>query len=409
MKKFSATPHRVQKSYFKRIILFLGAQRRDPWPAIKLIAVLVFAMLLAGEYFGPSKSIPAPATKPDDTAQKVGQMLMIGFRGTDANQNSYIAKAIKELNLGGVILFDYDVPSKTEARNITSPEQTKKLVANLKSHASSGKLLVAVDAEGGKVNRLDPALGFADIPAAKELGKAGVGAALESYWTLARQLAGLGFNINFGPVVDVDINPKNPVIGALGRSYSVDPERVAALARAFVAAHRSFGVLTSLKHFPGHGSSASDSHLGLADVTETYDRTELAPYEQLIKENAADAIMSAHIIDQNIDPELPATLSPKFIDDILRKKLGFDGVVFSDDMDMGAIVDNYGFEDSIVRAINAGCDILIFSNNDKVYDETAPYRARDAILNAVKDGRISRDRVDQAYARITKLKEKLER
>lgn len=332
---------------------------------------------------------------------------MIGFRGTQAPADSYIAKSIVDINLGGVILFDYDVPSKSRLRNITDPEQTKKLVSDLKSYSVKEPLLVAIDAEGGFVNRLKPSLGFTDIPSAQKIGEKGTAAALESYWILAKQLSELGFNINFGPVVDVNINPKNPVIGGLERSYSRDPEKIAPLARAFVAAHRSFGIITSLKHFPGHGSSDNDSHLGLADVTSTYQQSELLPYEQLINDNAVDSVMTAHIINRAIDPIYPATLSPQFIQNILRQKLGFDGVIFSDDMQMGAIVDNYGFEDATVHAINAGCDILVFSNNGNNYDETVPYRARDIIFKAITDGRISEETVNQSYQRIMKLKEKI--
>jgi len=165
--------------------------------------------------------------------------------------------------------------------------------------------------------------------------------------------------------------------------------------------------LTALKHFPGHGSSSSDSHLALPDITQTYEKQELAPYEELIKNGGADSIMTAHVINRNIDPEYPATLSEKFINGILRQDLKFDGVVFSDDMQMGAIINHYGFEDAIIRAINAGCDILIFSNNGGEYDDFVAKRARDAILNAVKEGLISESRINESYARIIKLKEKL--
>jgi beta-N-acetylhexosaminidase len=411
-KKIVIKTARETRKYFFRLARKYY-KRRYLWPAIKIFAVSIFLAIVAMEYFDSLKilppvpeSAPAPAVT-ENFDDKIGQMLMVGFRGTEALPDSYIAETVKNINLGGVILFDYDNPSKSAGRNIASPEQTKQLVADLKKYAGGAPLLVAVDAEGGRVNRLKPELGFINVPSAKDLGNAGVGAALESYWNLATQLSNLGFNINFGPVVDVNVNAKNPAIGALGRSYSAAPEKVIALARSFIAAHRSFNIITGLKHFPGHGSSESDSHLGLPDVTDTYDKKELLPYERLIKESAADSIMTAHIIDRDIDPDYPATLSPKFIQNILRDELGFDGVVFSDDMQMGAIVDNYGFEDAIIRAINAGCDILIFSNNGTNYDETVPYRARDIILKAVSDGRIAKDRINQAYGRIMELKEKI--
>jgi len=389
-KSFSRTAKRVKKQ-FKHADL-----RHNPRPAIKTAAVILFLAAIVMEYFDSR-----PVTPADDIGDKVGQMLMIGFRGTEAPSDSYIAKTISTLNSGGVILFDRDVPTGTAGRNITDYNQTKQLVSQLKSYSAKSPLLVAVDAEGGLINRLKPSLGFIDIPSAKIMGQDSA-AAINDYWDLADELADLGFNVNFAPVVDLDINPDNPVIGGLERSYSTDPRIVSTLAKTMIAAHRSFGIITSLKHFPGHGSSNSDSHLGLPDITLTWSESELAPYEQLIKDNAVDSVMTAHIINKNIDPDYPATLSPKFIQDILRQRFGFDGVVFTDDMQMGAIVDDYGFEDAIIRAINAGCDILVFSNNGSVYDETVPYRAKDAILKAVRDGRITRDRIDQAYDRIQK-------
>ena len=372
----------------------------------KSAAVLLFCVLLIVEHFQTRKiKEQEEAIRP--LKEKIGQMLMVGFRGVEIGDDSCIAKNIKDLNLGGVILFDYDAPSKSRPRNIVDYEQTKKLVADLKSRANNEPLLVAVDAEGGLINRLKPSMGFAEIDSAQDLGKQDGSVALEEYWTLAKQLAGLGFNVNFAPVVDININPENPVIGGLERSYSDNPRTVADYARAFVAAHKSFGIITSLKHFPGHGSSDADSHLGLADITQSYQEQELEPYQRLIKDSAVDSVMTAHIINKNIDPDYPATLSPKFIQEILRQNLEFGGVVFTDDMQMGAIVENYGFEDAIVRAINAGCDILIFSNNGAEYDDSIARRARDIILNAVKDGLIPESRIHESHARILALKSKI--
>lgn len=412
-KKIISEIEKTAKKYQEKINQKLRRQanrRIDLWILIKIAAILFFTAIIAAEYFDMRKVIPAPAAPAAESIEsKIGQMLIVGFRGTQAQSDAPIAGTIKDLNLGGVILFDYDAPSKTAGRNIADPEQTKKLVADLKSYSQNQPLLVAIDAEGGQINRLKPSLGFADIASAQSLAKLDGSVALENYWDLAKELVYLGFNLNFAPVVDLNINPKNPAIGGLERSYSKKPAIVSTLAKAMVAAHKSFGILTALKHFPGHGSSKSDSHLGLVDVTDTYQERELDPYEKLIKDGAVDSVMTAHIVNRNIDPDYPATLSPKFIQNILREKLGFDGVVFSDDMQMGAIVKNYGFEDAIIRAINAGCDILVFSNNnaDTGYDDTIAQRAHDAILNAVRDGRITESRINQSYERIMKLKNKL--
>ena len=410
LKKFAGAGAFAVKKSAANSKKFLKARRRrkkiKKGAAAKALAVFLFCLTLVFQHFHDEKiAREEKAIRPLE--EKIGQMLMVGFRGAEVGNGSDIGSAIEELNLGGVILFDYDAPSKSRPRNIVDREQTKKLIADLKGHAKNETLLVAVDAEGGLINRLKPAMGFAEIDSAQSLAKKGGLAAINDYWTLAQQLADLGFNINFAPVVDLNLNPENPIIGGLERSYSSDPEIVAGYARTFIAAHRAFGVLTALKHFPGHGSSSSDSHLALPDITQTYEEQELAPYQELIKNGGADSIMTAHVINRNIDPEYPATLSEKFINGILRQDLKFDGVVFSDDMQMGAIINHYGFEDAIIRAINAGCDILIFSNNGGEYDDFVAKRARDAILNAVKEGLISESRINESYARIIKLKEKL--
>jgi len=336
--------------------------------------------------------------------KKIGRMIITGFRGTSVEAGSYIVKAVNDLGLAGVILFDIDVPSKSFPRNITGPSQTKKLISDIKRLTRSD-IFAAVDVEGGRVNRLKPKYGFLDLPSAQELGQQNDLVKTEQIGAeIAKELRDNGFNLNFAPVVDVDINKDNPVIGGLGRSFSSDPDVVADNAIAFIKGHRKYAVLTAIKHFPGHGSSAGDSHLGLADVTDTYKDAELIPYRDIIKAGYADIVMTAHVMNRNIDPDHPATLSQKFIKDILRKKLGFRGVVISDDMQMGAITKNYGFEEAVVLAVNAGCDMLVIGNNSQVYDESAPYRAVDAIFNAVKTGRISGDSINESYGRITGLR-----
>ncbi len=337
--------------------------------------------------------------------EKLGQMLMVGFRGTTVGEDSAILRSIRGIHLGGVVLFDYDVPSRSHPRNIVSPEQVRELIRNLQS-AAEIPLLVAVDAEGGRINRLKPEYGFLDVPSAQKLGKAEVREARSSYRGLARQLAGLGFNLNLAPVVDLNLNPDNPVIGSLERSFSRDPEVVIARAAAFIEAHRSQGVISTLKHFPGHGSSRQDSHLGLVDVTSTYQDAELRPYRELIRAGEVDVIMTAHIMNRRLDPENPATLSPRFLQSILRRDLGFEGLIVSDDMQMGAIAQNFGWEEALIKAVLAGCDILAIANNSQAYDEQAAAKAHGILVAAVKEGRIPLSRIDASYRRILRLKQK---
>ncbi|MFZ3054765.1 MAG: glycoside hydrolase family 3 protein [Minisyncoccales bacterium] len=338
--------------------------------------------------------------------QKIGQMLIVGFRGTEINRLSYISKAINVLNLGGVILFDKDNPSGQFPRNITDPAQTKQLISDLNKYSSS--LFIAVDAEGGYINRLKEKYGFKNIPSVETMGKGTIEETKNNASVLSQELKDLGFNIDFAPDVDVNVNPENPVIGYLERSFSNDPDIVYEHASAFIEGLHENDIIPAIKHFPGHGSSTSDSHLGMVDVTNTYKEEELIPYQKLIEDGYSDMVMTAHIVNTNIDSIYPATLSPLFVKNILREQLGFKGVVISDDMQMGAIVDNYGFEEAIIKAVNAGCDMLILSNNGTVYDEKAPYDAVDIILKAVKRGEISEDQINESYNRIQELKNKYE-
>ncbi len=365
--------------------------------------ILFFLAIIIGISVNASPGNTAETDQ--ELKNKIGQMLLLGFRGTQAYEDSYISKVIKDINIGGVILFDYDVPSQSFPRNIISPEQTKKLISGLQAYAKT-PLFVAVDAEGGRINRLKEKYGFIKIPSAKEIGNKNPEKAELIYEKLAGQLAGLGFNLNLAPVVDININPKNPVIGSLERSFSSDHETVTDCALAFINAHNRKGIISALKHFPGHGSSHHDSHLGLVDVTETYRHYELTPYKELIKKGKAEMIMTAHIINRQVDPDYPASLSPNFLQKILRDKLDFKGVIISDDMQMGAITENYGFSEAVIKAVNAGCNILAISNNGKTYDEDTVYKAFKVIIKALKSGKIPMHKINDSYTKILYLKKK---
>jgi len=375
--------------------------------------IILTGILLILSYLFPNPSTYTYQTSENKTEkltdkqllEKIGQMLIVGFQGTEISENSPIVKELKDVNIGGIILFDYDVPSGTPLRNIINPEQVKQLVIDLQKYATT-PLLIAVDAEGDYVNRLKVKYGFAEIPSAQEMGTGTTENTKQVAINLTNQIVALGLNTNFAPVVDVNINPDNPVIGEIERSFSEDPEKVTQYALAFIEGAHQNNIITAIKHFPGHGSSQDDSHKGMADVTDTYQEEELIPYRELIKADKVDMVMTAHIMNRNIDPDYPATLSQFFIKDILRKDFGFEGVVVSDDMQMGAITEYFGFAESIILAINAGCDMLIISNNSSTYDETAPHQAQEIIFKAVKDGLINVEQIVEASNRITNLKKK---
>ncbi len=216
----------------------------------------------------------------------------------------------------------------------------------------------------------------------------------------------VGINVNLAPVVDVNVNPENPVIGGLKRSFSSETDIVARHAREVILAHRKQGVLTALKHFPGHGSSTEDSHLGFTDVTRTWSCSELKPYRDLFKSPGADMVMTAHVFNARLDPEWPATLSSRVLNGLLRKGLGFDGVIISDDMQMKAITDKHDLETALKKTILAGTDIIIFGNN-LVYEEDVARKAGDIILDLVRRDKIPAARIKEAYQRIMSLKEQI--
>jgi len=372
-----------------------------------LIIILVGGFFLFNNKAESKEESPAAKTGLADEKLKeeIGQMIMIGFRGTEVSENSDIYKAIKDVKIGGVSFSDYDVFTKSYSRNIVSAAQTKKLIAGLQGY-SDIPLLVGVDVEGGNINRLKKKYGFSSILSAKNMGadKTLVTTQKESL-KIVEELKNAGFNMNLAPVVDVNINPKNPIIGALGRSFSGSPEWVFNNARVFIQNHLNSNIIAVAKHFPGHGSATKDTHLGLADITKTYKEEELLPYQKLNNEGLLSAVMTGHLINKNIDKKYPATLSSVFLQNILRDKIGFKGVIISDDLQMAAISNNYGFEDSIILAINAGCDIVYFFNNtSKKYDENMAYKVRDAIFNAVKSGKIKEERIIESYNRIISLK-----
>jgi beta-N-acetylhexosaminidase len=338
--------------------------------------------------------------------EMIGQMIIVGFRGTEFDTSSKVIQDINEYNIGGVVLFDYDVPSKSFPRNILDRQQLETLIKDLKELTRSD-LFIAVDAEGGYVNRLKEEYGFEDIKSAQEMGEGSPEDTFVEASRLGEELASLGININFAPVVDVNINKDNPVIGKIERSFSDDPQEVYEHAGSFIDAMHRYNIIAAIKHFPGHGSSSEDSHLGLTDITLTYnEETELLPYKKLIEDGRADIIMTAHIMNTDIDPDSPATLSPIFLEDILRDGLSYDGVIVSDDMQMGAITSQFGFGEAIIKAVNAGCNLLIFSNNGSEYDEDIARKAAGVIKEAVDEGKITETQITVSYNRIIELKDK---
>lgn len=395
--------HRVK---YRAILLII------PLCIIFLLSFLFISCKKEAEDTTGSKILPEDEARPateqytPTLEEMIGQMIIVGFRGTEVDSSSKIIQHINEYNIGGIVLFDYDVPLKSFPRNIVDRQQLKTLIEDLKRLTRSD-LFIAVDAEGGYVNRLKEEYGFVKIKSAQQMGEGEPEDTFVEASRLGEELASPGININFAPVVDININEDNPVIGKIERSFSDDPQEVYEHAGSFIDAMHRYNIISVIKHFPGHGSSSGDSHLGLTDVTHTYnEEVELFPYKKLIEDGRADIIMTAHIMNRDIDPGSPATLSSIFLEDILRDGLNYDGVIISDDMQMGAITSQFGFDEVIVKAINAGCDLLIFSNNGSEYDEDIARKASSVIKEAVDEGKITETQITVSYNRILELKDK---
>lgn len=344
--------------------------------------------------------------QPDDVGlkDKIAQMLLVGFRGTELTNDNPIYHAVKTLHIGGVILFDYDVPSKSRPRNIQSSAQLTKLIAGLQQ-LSPAPLWVAIDEEGGKVSRLKSTYGFPHTVSAKFQGMKDDTAITAFYAAqTAATLAALGVNLNFAPCVDIDVNPDCPIIGKLERSFSIDPDKVVKHAGIWIAEHTKQSVLTCPKHFPGHGSATHDTHAGSVDVTATWQEAELIPYRKLIADNAVRLIMTSHVFNAHLDTTYPATFSKAILTGLLREQLGFTGIILSDDLAMGAIARHYPLEEALEKAINAGVDVLCLSNNGDAYDPHIADKALNIIYRLVRTGKITPQRIDQSYQRILRIK-----
>lgn len=341
-----------------------------------------------------------------DLEQKIGQMIMVAFYADDPNdmQIGELTRDLQSGKLGGVII---------SGSNVKSPAQLKSLMKPLLTAAKQGEqitgepVLFSVDQEGGAVARLNHKNGFGEYPRPFDMMQADdTQAAYQTWKNMACELKDYGINFNLAPVVDLNLVPDSPAIGKWGRSFSQHPNKVVKWAEIFIDAHQPCKVITSIKHFPGHGSAKGDTHEGFVDVTDTWQAKELEPYKSLMAKNKVDVVMTAHVVNQKWSP-MPSTLAPEVITGVLRNQLGYNGVVITDDLMMGAIDKYYNFDERIVQAIKAGADItLIAAAKDPDADNARA--ARKAVLDAINRGELSEERINQSYQRISKLKKNIE-
>lgn len=334
--------------------------------------------------------------------QMAGQMIVIGFAGDSVNDKG-VAAARQEIatgGVGGVMFLKVNVASKA---NVTAMNEA------FRAAAPAGlPPFITLDQEGGSVERLTEAVGFTEIPNAATIAKTIPVTDVRSLFNRqADGIADWGFSVNFAPVVDLAINPDNQIIAKYGRAFAKGANTVTVYAEQVIAAHHDAGLLTALKHYPGHGSSTADSHEGYVDITDTWSDEELSPYRQLIEGGYSDFVMVGHLIDTQVDPSgLPSSLSRVWIDERLRGELGFAGVVITDDLEMGAIRQHFDLEETVVKAVEAGVDVLLFSNTAKPR-LTLAAEVRAILVAKAEADPAFKARIEQSYARIVGLKQRI--
>ena len=332
----------------------------------------------------------------ENLKQLLHKMLIVGFDGQDISKNDTLITQIQN-GLGGVILFDHYIEDKTKSKNISTPSQLKALNQSLQN-ISEDPLIICIDQEGGKVARLREKKGFKETSSAKSIASLSFDEARKEYGFLASQLQDLGINCNFAPLVDLGINKDSKVIYGLDRAYSDNPDIVVKYGEIFMDTLTNYNIINVLKHFPGHGSAKGDSHEGFVDISNTWDEIELFPYKKLL--HKTNMIMSAHVYNSKLDKKHPSTLSYNTNTKLLREQLGYDGVLVTDDLQMLAIKEHYSKEKAIELAINSGADMIMYCNQlgDDDTDETI-----EIMMNLVKSGKISQERILEANKRIDKL------
>lgn len=349
----------------------------------KIISILVMIL---------SIQIPLFAA---DLNEMIGQMIIVGFVGDNVKSKGFkeVLKQVENNEISGVIFFEDNIKNKEEFLKMTSA---------LKNSKAKYPPFIAIDMEGGYVQRMNENNGFKNFKSAKQISKLTEDEAYKEYFEMAKMLKEADINLNFAPCVDLAVN-KESIIEQKERSYSNDPKVVIKYAKQFIKAHEKNNIITSIKHFPGHGSPTGDTHLGFVDATKTYSDNELYPYLYLADVSPLQTVMISHLYNKNIDKKYPASLSYQTIEKFLRVQTNFDGVIITDDLDMGAIRKNYDLYEIVSLSINAGENILLFSNRFE-HDKKLVDKINLAIKRGLVDGYILSDNLVNSYERIIKLK-----
>lgn len=340
-------------------------------------------------------------------SELIGSSLMFGLRGCTLNEDEIRADvdALKGVKCKGVILFDHDIAGNHH-RNVINPEQLQRFIADLR-HELGGDLIVAVDQEGGAVARLTPERGFLSTVCAEEFADWAEIDRRQYATNQAKQLRSLGIDLNLAPCVDLAIEPDSAIIAGKRRAFGEDHDTVVACAGAVIECSGEVGVRCCIKHYPGHGSTLIDTHMGMCDISETHSPEEERVYRTLIDRfGDSIAVMAGHLSDKRVDDRLPASVSPAHLTGRLRGTLGFDGVIISDSIDMRAVRDRFGEGRAALMALMAGCDLVIDGFNAPGYREPGgQVRIVNAISEAIQGGRwgVGEERLAQSRARIDRF------
>ncbi|WP_429912322.1 glycoside hydrolase family 3 N-terminal domain-containing protein [Glycocaulis sp.] len=324
---------------------------------------------------------------------QIARLIIMGFVGADPRGESADAmvRHLEERSIGGVLMLRHNARERDPA-----------LALAARLRAASADAWLAIDQEGGVVQRLNAEMGFTRIPRATELTTRGLEAGAELFAVAARELADAGFNMNLAPIADL-YDPANDAIGQYGRAYGPDPDSVATWCAAFIEAFEAQGVACAIKHFPGHGRSRGDSHDGYVDISDTWTFEEAAPFGQLMRSGHAHLMMGAHLINRRLEPDgLPVTLSRRVLHGLLRQVMGYEGVVITDDLDMGAIRHHYTREQAVIGALKAGNDLLLISNSANP-DPDLPANVQRWVMAAIERGELSEERISEANQRLDAL------
>lgn len=342
-----------------------------------------------------------PRHPPDPLAEAVAELLLIGFYGADARSPSarLLARQIRRGQVGGVFFVTQNIGTRAG------------LGALLALFRAPGRCpLIAIDHEGGKVQRLKPDHGVSRLPPALTIARTlSPDAARKTYARAGGEVAALGFNVNLGPVLDFH-DPENAAIGRIQRSYGAEPGQIAAYGAAFVAGFSGAGMACAAKHFPGHGHSAADSHLGVADISARWSEQELLPFAQILASpHPPDLVMTGHLsLPAQTGDARAATISPAIVQDLLRQRLGFQGVIVTDDIDMEALSRLMGRKQAFIAALAAGCDLIMIKNLFG-YDPLLPQRAVGWVREAIARGTLTETQIHASAARVRALRRKLHR